>query len=58
MISETFINWLDESVTLTVDEMVLIEGVEYCVTSIYEDGCFTAIDKDGEERWFEVNDIG
>lgn len=52
---ETF---MGKTVTIEADDMVIIEGVEYNITDVYEDGTFFAVSADGEENFFEIDDIG
>lgn len=48
----------DEIVTLVECDMVIIDGVEYCIDAVYEDGTFEASDESGEMSWFDVDDVG
>ena len=53
-----FINHMDERVSICKGDIVLVDGVEYSVAYVYEDGTFEASDYSGEMHWFEVDDIG
>ena len=54
----TGITFMDKTVSIEDGDLVLIEGVEYEITDVYEDGTFFAHSADGEENFFEIGDIG
>ena len=49
---------MGEAITIKEDDMVIIEGVEFNISDVYEDGTFFAVSADGEENFFEIDDIG
>jgi|SaaInlStandDraft_2_1057019.scaffolds.fasta_scaffold62419_3 hypothetical protein len=52
---ETF---MGEIVTIECGDLVLIEGVEWVITDICDDGTFFADSNDGDWDHFEIDDIG
>ena len=54
----TGVTFMDETITITAGDMVIIDGVEYCIEDVYEDGTFYASSADAEGNWFEIDDIG
>ena len=49
---------MGEAITIKADDMVIIDGVEFNISDVYEDGTFFAGSADGEENFFEIDDIG
>jgi len=56
--SFTGVTFMDETITINIDDMVLIDGVECNITHICEDGTFFASSADGDEDQYEIDDIG
>jgi hypothetical protein len=54
----TGVTLMGETITIESGDMVIIDGIEYCIEDVYEDGCFFAVSNDGDENWFEIDDIG
>jgi hypothetical protein len=54
----TAVTFMDETITINTDDMVIIDGVEWNITDICDDGTFFARSADGEENFFEIDDIG